>query len=378
MNTLGHPIHQCLLAACMLFLSSCSSTDPGIAEPVQEVAPSPSRSSTMMAQKSLALLYLELAEEQLSLIKDDGQQQDIGLAIAETYALLSERDKGMAYLLPAVPFPNDAAGVEEYLSYISVLAAFGDYTLIEAAIEQIQDPQIECVIRGYILYYDAVQQNAHLNLSLRDAAACTDATSNAVNIFYLALGYQRAGDTASARKTCLMSRDPQARFTACAYMAATMGMAGELQESRFYLTQAQSELAVVDLDAQVDPYTKMMYGRALAYAGKVDKATEIYTQLDDEIDSIYVAAVLGNALRTTGHADVADAITRSVKTRFHKFKSQTRRRDYLYTCYGDFLATMGLLDDLNEERRMTRDPVLNANLLLGGAQALTDAYLYDR
>lgn len=361
----------------VLFLVSCTSVDQTRDATPDNVGFNQPKSATAIAQKELALLYLGKVEKLLIQIDDPEMRRQTSLAIAYTHALLGEQETGKRFLTPAPALPDDEAGFNQYMLYATILAALGEYDQIKASIEQLDDPQAEVLINGYIVYYDAVLQRSHLTQSLKDAADRMERNSAPHVYFYLALGYQLAGDSVAARKTCLTSTDPLGRFTACSYMSASLGMIGD-DDATFYLDEAERALSEITDHSGIDPYTLMIQGRALALAGRVKKATEVYTQLNGQIEAMYVGSVLAKQLRDTGHIDIEAAIIRDSKSKFAAFRKRPERTDYLYNCYGDFLITLELYDVLNAELRRTTDPLLKANLLLGGAQALADDYMYRR
>ncbi len=369
-----------LLSMCMLLLTSCSSTDSGdgaSADPIEPIHARP-ETATSKAKKKLALAYLEKASEQLEEVNDVDMQRKTGLSIAYLYALLSEKDAARRFLNPTPPAPTDERSYNNYIQYLTILATLGDYQQIDANIERLGNPQSEAMIRGFVVYYDAILHRSHLHQSLQDAAMLIDESSDPHSRFYLALGYDAAGNRVESRKTCLKSSDPNARFVTCSYMAATLGMTGALREAAFYLDQAHTELNVLSNKESIDPYTQMIYSRGLALAGRIGEATEIYARLNDKMDAMYVGSVLASQLRATGHATIADSIIRNTKETFSRLKGQTVRKEDLYTCYGDFLTTLELYDTLTTELRQTREPLLKANLLIGGAQALADEVVYGR
>ena len=318
---------------------------------------------------------IQKAEELAVQIGPAEARWQTGLMIAHAYACLGAVDDSRRFLKQP-PLPQDPAGYNRYLQYVSILAAAGEYAEIEQCITRLESPEAAAAIRSYVVYYDALLARKHLQQSLPQAAAGINEASDPNALFSLALGYQMAGNTVQARKACLLSGDSYTRFVACSYMAATLGMAGKPEQAAFYLDQAENEKALFAEGVEADPYTLMIYGRALAFAGRIEQATRIYTQLSDEIDALYVGAVIASELRDAGHADVAQTIIGNAKANAVRLRKTTDRPDYLSSCYGDFLITLGLFRDFDAELKQSSDPLQGANLLTGAAQALADEIVY--
>ncbi len=362
------------IGGCLL-LAACHSARRGI-EVAQPIEAKP-KSATAHARKSLALVYVKKAEEQLAQITDPEAKRKAGLAIAETYALLDEPQTGRRFLPPMPPRPNDPASHDDFLEYIAVLAALGEYEKLEGAIDAVHAPAEKDLIRSYVVYYDALLQRGNLPTSLNAAATELQDNPSPHILFYLALGYQQTGHSEKARQTCLMPKAPLARLLTCAYMAATMGMAGEEDETAFYIDEATDALANTPDAPSVDAYTLMLYGRALVFAGRFEEATDIYAELGNKIDGIYLGSVLAKRLRYSGNPSIAKSVVRNIESRIARYEAEARQLDYLYNCEGDFLASLEMFNEFNGQLRRITDPQHKIQLLLGGAQALADAYLYD-
>lgn len=373
-NQLKTRIFVPLVAVGLMLLSGCASMDNG--RRATPSAPPPEKTATEKAQKTLSLVYLEKAAEQLNAISDPGMKRETSLSIAYIYAQLGEQQTGRRFLPPAPRLSRDGGDINRYIEYLTVLAAFADYDQIEEGIKRLDNRQTTALIRGIVVFHDAILQSGHLSRSLKEASKRIDEDSDPYAIFYLALGHQLSGDSDKARRICQKAKTARARFVACADMAATMGQLHEKKETRYYLDQAESALSSMDDPGKISPYPLMLYGRALAYAGELEKATEIYAQLEGQTDAIHLGSVLARELHANGRRDIEKSVVRNVQSNFTKYVRKADRVEYVYNCYGDFLATMELFYDLNAQLKNTQEPLLKAQLLLGAAQSLTDGFVY--
>lgn len=360
-----------------LMLASCTSPDGPSLALVGAGEDRKPPTATQIAQKDLAILYLENAEEQIAPLNDSALKRKAQLTLAYTYVLLGEQEQGERVLPPLPPPPDNDASIKTYLNHLSILAALGEYDQLESSIELLNNRRTEALIRGYAVYYDAVLQKPHFEISLKAAADIINRHSAPHAAFYLAFGYHRSGQTDKARKTCLTLSDPYSRFVACAYMASAMRQYGALDEAAFYLNEAEESRSLIVTADSIDPYTQMIYGRALALAGKMESAAQIYNLLDGHPEIIYVGSAIIRNLNDTGRTEQVESIIRDIQSRFSRYRTTTSDQSYLYNSFGDFLVSLELYKDFNAELKQTSDPMLKANLFAGGAQALADNLMYD-
>ncbi len=378
MNKNNQPIRLLLLlgVCSSLFLSACSSVD---SEAVYvEPTPLQPKSDTAVARKSLAHLYLSKAAGQLDNIDDAVTRREARLMIAHTCALLGDRETGRRIMPSLPPLPESDSEFDAYLHYLTILAAVGDYSQIEASIEQLDNPRLETLIRGFVVYYDAILRSPHLKQSLEKAADRMSGKTTSHALYYLALGYQLSGQPAKARKTCLLSNDPAVQFWTCSYMAATLSAYQETGEAAFYLERADQVRASIANDAGLKPQALMMYGRALALAQRFEEAQRMYSGLYGQTEAFHVGSAIGRALRSAGRLEEVKRLVREMKSHFVSMAENTDHIEDLYDSYGDFLIALEQFYDYDKILKQTPDAELKIHFLIGGAHALADELIYGQ